>query len=72
MKGTLLHRLPVRDERGQSPFLVVVLFTLVMEHRRGVWQRRFWKHMVCDEIDLETHFEQLCFRRLGAVDLKTF
>jgi putative transposase len=29
------------------------------ERRRGIWQRRFWEHMIRDETDLETHFDYL-------------
>jgi putative transposase len=27
--------------------------------RRGVWQRRFWEHVVLDETDLERHFNYI-------------
>ena len=29
------------------------------EGRRGVWQRRFWEHTICDEEDLEAHFDYI-------------
>jgi putative transposase len=29
------------------------------ERRRGVWQRRFWEHMIRDEVDLEAHFDYI-------------
>jgi len=27
--------------------------------RRGVWQRRYWEHMIRDEADLEAHFDYI-------------
>ena len=29
------------------------------EHRRGVWQRRFWEHTIENEDDFETHFDYI-------------
>ena len=29
------------------------------EHRRGVWQRRFWEHTIEDEDDFEAHFDYI-------------
>jgi len=29
------------------------------QRRRGVWQRRFWEHMIRDETDLENHFDYI-------------
>ena len=29
------------------------------ERRRGVWQRRFWEHVITDEVDLENHFDYI-------------
>ena len=31
------------------------------EGRRGVWQRRFWEHLITDESDFETHFDYIHF-----------
>lgn len=31
------------------------------ERRRGVWQRRFWEHLIRDEADLEAHFDYIHF-----------
>jgi putative transposase len=31
----------------------------VSERRRGVWQRRFWEHMIRDEDDLEAHVDYI-------------
>lgn len=31
------------------------------EHRRGVWQRRFWEHVIEDEHDFERHFDYIHF-----------
>jgi putative transposase len=27
--------------------------------RRGVWQSRFWKHAICDEVDLQRHVDYI-------------
>ncbi|TWT61066.1 REP-associated tyrosine transposase [Rubinisphaera italica] len=29
------------------------------EHRKGVWQPRFWEHTIVDEDDFESHFDYL-------------
>jgi putative transposase len=29
------------------------------ERRRGVWQRRFWEHLIRDEADMEAHFDYI-------------
>jgi putative transposase len=29
------------------------------QRRRGVWQRRFWEHLIRDEKDLENHFDYI-------------
>lgn len=29
------------------------------EHRRGIWQRRFWEHAIEDEDDYQTHFDYI-------------
>ena len=31
------------------------------KRERGVWQRRYWKHQIRDEIDLERHIEYIHF-----------
>jgi putative transposase len=31
------------------------------EHRRGVWQRRFWEHTIRDEDDYQTRFDYIHF-----------
>ena len=31
----------------------------IAERRRGVWQRRFWEHMIRDEADLKAHFHYI-------------
>ncbi|HEX3659397.1 MAG TPA: transposase [Pirellulales bacterium] len=31
----------------------------LIQRRRGVWQRRFWEHMIRDEADLEAHFDYI-------------
>lgn len=30
-----------------------------LDRRRGVWQRRFWEHMIRDELDLERHCDYI-------------
>ncbi|MBN2216735.1 MAG: transposase [Pirellulales bacterium] len=30
-----------------------------VERRRGVWQRRFWEHMIRNESDMEAHFDYI-------------
>ena len=29
------------------------------ENRRGIWQKRFWEHVIEDEDDFETHFDYI-------------
>jgi putative transposase len=29
------------------------------DHRRGIWQPRFWEHMIRDDTDFENHFHYL-------------
>jgi putative transposase len=29
----------------------------VARHERGIWQRRFWEHLICDEADYARHVE---------------
>ena len=29
----------------------------VARHERGIWQRRFWEHLIRDEVDYERHVE---------------
>ncbi|WP_139058773.1 REP-associated tyrosine transposase [Thiorhodococcus drewsii] len=29
----------------------------VRKGERGIWQRRFWEHAICDERDYATHFK---------------
>jgi putative transposase len=31
-------------------------------HRRGVWQRRFWEHVIRDEHDLELHVNYIHYK----------
>jgi putative transposase len=31
------------------------------EARRGIWQRRFWEHLIADELDFQTHFDYIHF-----------
>jgi putative transposase len=40
------------------------------ENRRGVWQPRFWEHVIRDETDFERHFDYIHYNpvRHGYVD----
>ncbi|ODA36481.1 REP-associated tyrosine transposase [Planctopirus hydrillae] len=38
-----------------------VSFGKQREHRRGVWQRRFWEHTIQNEDDFQTHFDYIHF-----------
>ena len=29
------------------------------ENHRGIWQKRFWEHVIEDEEDFETHFDYI-------------
>lgn len=29
------------------------------ENRHGIWQKRFWEHVIEDEDDFETHFDDI-------------
>jgi len=42
----------------------------VKKQESGVWQRRFWEHAICDENDLQNHFDYIHFNPLkhGLVD----
>jgi putative transposase len=33
----------------------------IAKRERGIWQRRFWEHMIVDEDDLRTHFDYIHF-----------
>ncbi|MDP1646279.1 MAG: transposase [Thiobacillus sp.] len=29
------------------------------KRERGIWQRRYWEHLICDERDLQTHVDYI-------------
>lgn len=44
------------DSPGRTPF-----FASSGERRRGIWQRRYWEHLVTDEHDLQRHVDYIHF-----------
>ncbi len=37
----------------------------VQQRRRGVWQRRFWEHMIRDDSDFEAHFDYIHYNPIN-------
>jgi putative transposase len=33
----------------------------VVKREKGIWQRRFWEHQICDESDLQRHVDYIHF-----------
>lgn len=33
----------------------------IAKRERGIWQRRFWEHVIVDEEDLQNHFDYIHF-----------
>ena len=52
IKGGFSRRLPV-DERRNT--------TRVARRERGIWQRRYWEHLIRDDNDLRRHVEYIHF-----------
>lgn len=52
LKSGFSHRIPVGERRGRSQML---------KGERGVWQRRYWEHVVRDEDDLQRHVDYVHF-----------
>ena len=52
IKSGFSRRLPKTERRSDAR---------VAKRERGIWQRRFWEHMVVDENDLQTHFDYIHF-----------
>lgn len=48
IKGCFSRRLPVQDARPS---------TRIKRRERGVWQRRYWEHLIRDEDDLRHHVD---------------
>ncbi|ARU89794.1 transposase [Pseudomonas sp. M30-35] len=40
--------------------------TVIQLHRRerGIWQRRYWEHLICDEQDYQLHFDYIHYNPL--------
>jgi len=50
-----------RQWLAQGGFEVPVSSSQKMRGNRGIWQRRFWEHVIRDEEDLESHFDYIHF-----------
>ncbi|PTU76013.1 REP-associated tyrosine transposase [Pseudomonas mangrovi] len=55
IKFAFAKRLPINESR-----------TLKQQHRRerGIWQRRYWEHLIRDEQDYQRHFDYIHFNPL--------
>ncbi len=36
-----------------------VSFSRRRHNERGIWQRRYWEHLICDERDLHSHIDYI-------------
>ena len=52
LKSGFSRRLPAHDPVSQSH---------LSKGERGIWQRRFWEHLIRDEEDLENHINYIHF-----------
>lgn len=52
IKSGFCRRLPKTEHRSD---------VRVAKRERGIWQRRFWEHMIVDEEDLQNHFDYIHF-----------
>lgn len=50
IKSGFSRRLPRTEHRSASR---------AYKRERGIWQRRFWEHMIVDEHDLQSHFDYI-------------
>jgi putative transposase len=50
IKATFSRNLPDRNMRSRSKFL---------RGERGIWQRRYWEHMLRDEMDWQRHMDYI-------------
>lgn len=48
IKGGFSRALPATERRGASR---------VGKRERGIWQRRYWEHLICDDEDLRRHVQ---------------
>ncbi len=61
IKSTFSRQLPNRENRSQSR---------IQKRERGIWQRRFWEHVIRDEEDFQIHVDYIHFNPVkhGLVD----
>lgn len=52
IKSGFSRRLPKTERRSD---------VRIAKRERGIWQRRFWEHMIVDETDLQNHFDYIHF-----------
>ena len=52
IKAAFSKRMPDNEPRSASR---------AAKGERGIWQRRFWEHTICDEDDLRAHFDYIHF-----------
>ena len=52
IKSGFSRRLPKTERRSD---------VRIAKRERGIWQRRFWEHMIVDEDDLQNHFDYIHF-----------
>src|SRR3546814_20432125 len=52
VKGWLSRRVPAGERRSASR---------IAKGERGIWQRRYWEHLIRDEDDLQRHVESINF-----------
>jgi putative transposase len=52
LKGWFSRALPTTEARSTSR---------ISKRERGIWQRRFWEHLIRDEADFERHLDYIHF-----------
>ena len=52
IKSGFSRRMPKTERRSDAR---------IAKRERGIWQRRFWEHMIVDEADLQNHFDYIHF-----------
>ncbi len=50
LKKNFSKQLPVTEYRSN---------TRIKRHERGIWQRRFWEHVIRDDLDYKQHFDYI-------------
>ncbi len=53
IKSEFSHGLPSSDERRSA--------SRMKHHERGIWQRRFWEHVIRDDRDFARHVDYIHF-----------